>query len=177
MLAEWERIEQLLAGTTASYTPDTDPFVQEELAIEQRRQEAVQAELEVQQRLAERANELAQQASSPCTTMESRVGDEAARDHLALRGDWRVEKVDAWLAQALADHSGHYADPAARTAATATLPAAVRAHAALLSALARTGTPADVSKLPSLAVSPMWTRQPPLPSPLGSLRTPHLDVR
>ncbi|MFC8593224.1 hypothetical protein [Streptomyces atroolivaceus] len=45
-------------------------------------------------------------------------------------------------------NSGHYADPAARTAAAATLPAAVRAHAALLSALARTGTPAGVSELP-----------------------------
>ncbi|WP_406396476.1 hypothetical protein [Streptomyces sp. NBC_00887] len=80
--------------------------------------------------------------------MVSQAGDEAARDHLALRGDWRVEKVDAWLAQALADHSGHYTDPAARTAAAAVLPAPVRAHAALLSALARTGTPADVSELP-----------------------------
>ncbi|MER5556272.1 hypothetical protein ABT001_32240 [Streptomyces sp. NPDC002793] len=79
--------------------------------------------------------------------MVSQAGDEAARDHLAQRGDWRVEKVDAWLAQALADHSGHYTDPAARTAAAATLPAAVRAHAALLSALARIGTPADVSEL------------------------------
>ncbi|WP_331735328.1 hypothetical protein OG379_40550 (plasmid) [Streptomyces sp. NBC_01166] len=130
------------------YTPDTDPFVQEELAIEQRRQDAVQTELEVQQRIAERADELAQQTSTPDTTTVSQAGDEAARDHLAQQGDGRVEKVDAWLPQALADHNGHYADPATRTAAAATLPAAIRAHAALLSALARTGTPADVTELP-----------------------------
>ncbi|MFD9541420.1 hypothetical protein [Streptomyces sp. NPDC060022] len=110
----------------------------------------MQAELEAQQRIADRADELAQQAGSPGTTMVSRAGDEAARDHLALRGDWRVEKVDAWLAQALADHSGHNTDPAARTAAAAVLPAPVRAHAALLSALAHIGRPADARSLPFL---------------------------
>ncbi|MGA5431220.1 hypothetical protein ACPCVL_31080 [Streptomyces koyangensis] len=36
-----------------------------------------------------------------------------------------------------------YADPAARTAAVSSLPVPVRAHAALLAALARTGAPVD----------------------------------
>ncbi|CAL9674540.1 hypothetical protein [Streptomyces sp. enrichment culture] len=36
-----------------------------------------------------------------------------------------------------AGHRGHYADPAARETATGLLPQPVRAHAALLSALAR----------------------------------------
>ncbi|WP_432155095.1 hypothetical protein [Streptomyces tricolor] len=73
--------------------------------------------------------------------MESQPGDEVARDFLLHRGDYHPV-VDGWLAQALADRSGHYADPAARTAAASSLPAAVRAHAALLTALARTGAPA-----------------------------------
>ncbi|MFF4717379.1 hypothetical protein ACFY2V_39195 [Streptomyces eurythermus] len=72
-------------------------------------------------------------------TVESRPADEAARDLLAQRGDYRYSKVDNWLAQALADHSGHSADPAARTAAVGSLPPTVRAHAALPAALARTG--------------------------------------
>ncbi|MYY85528.1 hypothetical protein GT044_30450 [Streptomyces sp. SID335] len=57
--------------------------------------------------------------------------------------DYRAAKVDAWLALALADQSGHYADPAARAAAVGSLPVPVRARAALLAALARIGTPVD----------------------------------
>lgn len=53
--------------------------------------------------------------------------------------------VDGWLAQALANRSGHYADPTTRTAAVDSLPAAVRAHAALLASLARTGTGASAA--------------------------------
>jgi hypothetical protein len=73
----------------------------------------------------------------------SQAGDEAARDLLDQNHDYRTAKVDAWLARALADHSGHYADPAARAAAVGLLPVSVRARAALLAALARTGFPVD----------------------------------
>ncbi|QTE03143.1 hypothetical protein [Streptomyces cyanogenus] len=64
--------------------------------------------------------------------MESRPGDKAAPDLLVQRGDYRRPKHDGWLAQALADRSGHYADPAARMAAVGSLPVQVRTHAALL---------------------------------------------
>ncbi|RLU86348.1 hypothetical protein CTZ27_25620 [Streptomyces griseocarneus] len=33
-LAEWKHIAQLLAGTTMAYAPDTDAYVQDELAAE-----------------------------------------------------------------------------------------------------------------------------------------------
>ncbi|MEU7407663.1 hypothetical protein [Streptomyces sp. NPDC044948] len=55
--------------------------------------------------------------------------------------------VDSWLAQALADRSGHYADPAMRMAVVDSLPAPVRAHAALLAVLTRTGAPAADGEL------------------------------
>ncbi|ARI56900.1 hypothetical protein A6E92_31725 (plasmid) [Streptomyces sp. S8] len=76
-------------------------------------------------------------------SVPSRAGDESARDLLDENRDYRVAEVDAWLARSLADQSGHYADPAARTAAAGSLPVPVRAHAALLTALARTGAPVD----------------------------------
>ncbi|MGA4837323.1 hypothetical protein [Streptomyces sp. G45] len=63
-----------------------------------------------------------------------------ARELLIHRGDHHPV-VEGWLAQAFADRSGHYADPATRTAAADSLPDRVRAHAALLTALARTGAP------------------------------------
>ncbi|KUH35528.1 hypothetical protein ATE80_28720 [Streptomyces kanasensis] len=78
--------------------------------------------------------------------METRPGDKAARELLVHRGDYHPV-VDGWLAQALADRSGHYADPAARTAAVDSLPDRVRAHAVLLAALARTGAPAADGEL------------------------------
>ncbi|MFB8127511.1 hypothetical protein ACFVG1_35180 [Streptomyces bacillaris] len=71
------------------------------------------------------------------------AGDEAARDLLDENRDYRVAEVGVWLVRALADQSGHYTDPAARTAAVGSLPVPVRAHAALLAALARTGDPVD----------------------------------
>ncbi|MFF8617458.1 hypothetical protein [Streptomyces sp. NPDC015350] len=64
--------------------------------------------------------------------MQTRPGDEAARNFLVHRGDYHPT-VDDWLAHALATHSGHYADPDTRTAAAALL----------LAALARTGAPVD----------------------------------
>ncbi|MEU8488657.1 hypothetical protein [Streptomyces sp. NPDC048641] len=62
-------------------------------------------------------------------TVASQAGDEATRELLDDRDDYRVGAIDGWLARAFADQSGHYVDPGAR--------------AALLAALARTGAPVD----------------------------------
>ncbi|MEU3226819.1 hypothetical protein ABZ695_27165 [Streptomyces sp. NPDC006976] len=144
-LAEWQRVVQLLAATGGPYDPDADVVVQEELAEDRRREEAEQQHRQEQQQLADRAEELARLggAGRLDRSVPSRAGDEAARDLLEENRDYRVAEVDAWLARSLADQSGHYADPAARTAAAGSLPVPVRAHAALLTALARTGTPVD----------------------------------
>ncbi|MCX4971053.1 hypothetical protein OHA98_41315 [Streptomyces sp. NBC_00654] len=143
-LTEWQRIVQLLAATGGPYDPDADVVVQEELTEDRRREEAEQQRRQEQQQIADRAEELAALAGAGRLdrTVASRSGDEAARELLADRNDYRVEAVDDWLARALADHSGHYAAPGARTAAVGSLPAPVRAHAALLAALARIGAPA-----------------------------------
>ncbi|MFF2927202.1 hypothetical protein ACFVTP_33160 [Streptomyces celluloflavus] len=74
--------------------------------------------------------------------MASRPGDEAARELMDNR-DHRVAAVDDRLALALAAHSGHYADPETRAAAATLLPVPVRARAALLAVLIRTGAPVD----------------------------------
>ncbi|MFJ6792099.1 hypothetical protein [Streptomyces angustmyceticus] len=145
-VAEWERIAQLLATTGGVYDPESDAVVQDELAADRRAEEAEQQRLQEQQQLADRADELAAlaQAGRLDRTVETRPGDEAACELLYYRGDYHPV-VDGWLAQALADRSGHYADPATRSAAVDSLPATVRAHAALLTALtalARTGAPA-----------------------------------
>ncbi|GAA1554308.1 hypothetical protein [Streptomyces globosus] len=143
-LAEWQRVVQLLAATDGPYDPDADVVVQEELA-EDRRREEVEQQRRQQQQVADRAEELARLGGAgrlDCS-VPSRAGDEAARDLLDEKRDYRAAKVDAWLARALATHSGHYADPAARAAAVGLLPVPVRARAALLAALARTGTPID----------------------------------
>ncbi|MGW1007683.1 hypothetical protein [Streptomyces sp. NPDC002520] len=143
-IAEWERIVQLLAATGGPYDPDADAVVQEELAEDRRREEAEQQRRQEQQRVADRADELAALAGAGRLdrTVMSRPGDEAARAFMDDY-DYRVAAVDDWLAHALATHSGHYADPDTRTAAATLLPAPVRARAALLAALARTGTPVD----------------------------------
>ncbi|UXY33253.1 hypothetical protein [Streptomyces sp. HUAS TT20] len=140
-LAEWERIDQLLAAAAPGtvYAPDTDDVVQAELAAEA----AAAAEREVQlreaQRIAARADEL--QALRELGTLEQtdpREGDEAVRDELTRRaGSYVQTDVDAWLAHALAAHRGHYAGPAAREAAAGLLPPPLLAHAALLAELAR----------------------------------------
>ncbi|MET9810869.1 hypothetical protein [Streptomyces halstedii] len=144
-LAEWQRVVQLLAATGGPYDPDADVFVQKELAEDRRREEAEQQRRQEQQRVADRAEELARlgEASRLDRSVPSRAGDEAARDLLDENRDYRAVEVDAWLARSLADQSGHYADPAARTAAVGLLPVSVRARAALLAALARTGAPGD----------------------------------
>lgn len=73
---------------------------------------------------------------------------EAARDVLVQRGDHHATAVDGWLAQALADRSGHNADPTAREAAVARLPETVTARAELLAALAATGAPVRDDEMP-----------------------------
>ncbi|MFE7579489.1 hypothetical protein ACFU5Z_32555 [Streptomyces sp. NPDC057521] len=144
-LAEWQRVVQLLAASSGSYDPDVDVVVQEELAEDRRREEAEQQRRLERQRVADRAEELAGLggAGRLDRSVPSRAGDETARDLLDESHDYRVAEVDAWLARALADQPGHYADPTARTAAVGSLPVPVRAHAPLLAALARTGAPVD----------------------------------
>ncbi|MER5747087.1 hypothetical protein ABT097_27935 [Streptomyces sp. NPDC002225] len=144
-LAEWQRVVQLLAAIGGPYDPDTDVVVQEELAEDRRREEAEQQHRQGQQRVADRAEELAGLggAGRLDRSVPSLAGDEAARELLDENRDYRVAGVDAWLARSLAEQSGHYADLAARTAAVGSLPVPVRAHAALLAALARTGAPVD----------------------------------
>ncbi|MGF0167538.1 hypothetical protein OH717_34605 (plasmid) [Streptomyces albidoflavus] len=140
-LAEWQRVVQLLAATGGPYGPDADVVVQEELAEDRRREEAEQQRRREQQRVADRAEELARLSGAGRLdrSVPRRAGDEAARELLDENRDYRVTEVNAWLARSLADQSGHYADPAARMAAVGSLPVPVRAHAALLAALARTG--------------------------------------
>ncbi|WP_328898138.1 hypothetical protein [Streptomyces sp. NBC_00236] len=79
-LAEWERIDQLLAAAPAGsvYAPDADDVVQAELADAA---DAREAELREAMRIAARADEL--QALRELGTLaqtEPRTGDEAVRD-------------------------------------------------------------------------------------------------
>jgi hypothetical protein len=149
-LAEWERIDQLLAAAAPGtvYDPDSDDVVQAELTAEAAAA-AREAELREAQRIATRADEL--QALRDLGTLEQtepRQGDEAARDELTRRaGGYIQADVDAWLAHALAAHLGHYAAPAAREAAAHLLPQPVLAHAALLAELARLVPVAGVDQL------------------------------
>ncbi|MEH0449862.1 hypothetical protein QA811_41420 [Streptomyces sp. B21-102] len=82
-LAEWERIEQLLADAAPDtvYDPDTDDVVQAELAADAAAADAHEAELREAARIAARADEL--QALRELGTLEQtepREGDEAVRD-------------------------------------------------------------------------------------------------
>ncbi|MFF5107443.1 hypothetical protein [Streptomyces sp. NPDC000134] len=150
-LAEWERIDQLLAAAPAGtvYDPDTDDVVRAELAAEAAAAAAREAELREAARVAARADEL--QALRELGTLEQtepRTGDEAARDELTRRAGGYVQAdVDAWLAHALAAHRGHYGDPAAREEAAGLLTPPVLAHAALLAELARLVPGADMGQL------------------------------
>ncbi|MGC9500934.1 hypothetical protein [Streptomyces sp. WG7] len=120
-LAEWERIDQLLAAAPSGtdYDPDTDDVVRAELAAEAAAAAAQEAELREAARVAARADEL--QALREAGTLEQsepRDGDEAARDELTRRAGGYVQAdVDAWLARSLATHLGHYRGSAAREAA------------------------------------------------------------
>ncbi|MFD7978688.1 hypothetical protein [Streptomyces sp. NPDC059071] len=91
-LAEWERLDQLLAAAPAGtvYDPDTDPVVRDELAAEAAA--AVrEAAVREARRIAARADEL--QALRELGTLEQaelRDGDEAVRDELTRRADGYV---------------------------------------------------------------------------------------
>ncbi|MFJ4858596.1 hypothetical protein [Streptomyces sp. NPDC088730] len=172
-LAEWERIEQLLAAAPAGtvYDPDTDSVVRAELEADAAAAAAREADLREAQRVAARADEL--QALRELGTLEQtepRAGDEAVRDELTRRaGGYVQDDVDGWLARALAAHRGHYRDPAAREGAAGLLPAPVLAHAALLAALVRLVPGADVDRLPFAAR--LATSEPEATGALAALLT------
>ncbi|MEV4976744.1 hypothetical protein [Streptomyces scopuliridis] len=150
-LAEWERIDQLLAAapTGTVYDPDTDDVVRAELAAEAAAAAAREAELREAARVAARADEL--QALRELGTLEQtepRTGDEAVRDELTRRAGGYVQAdVDAWLAHALAAHLGHYRDPAARGEAAGLLTPPLLTHAALLTELSHLAPGVDVDQL------------------------------
>ncbi|NEC13175.1 hypothetical protein G3I34_12960 [Streptomyces sp. SID8014] len=149
-LAEWERIDQLLAAAPGTvYDPDTDDVVQTELAADAAAAAAREADLREAQRIAARADELqALRELHALEQTEPRTGDEAVREELTRRAGGYVQAdVDAWLAHALAAHRGHYRDPAAREKATGLLTPPVLAHAALLAELARLVPDADGDQL------------------------------
>lgn len=149
-LAEWERLDQLLAAAPAGtvYDPDADDVVQAELAADAAAA-AREAELREAARIAARADEL--QALRELGTLEQtepRDGDEAVRDELTRRaGSYVQADIDAWLAHALAAHLGRYRDPAAREEAAGLLTPPVLAYAALLAELTRLVPDADVDEL------------------------------
>ena len=150
-LAEWERIDQLLAAAAPGtvYDPGTDDVVQTELAADAAVAAEREAELREAAEIAARADELQDlRELGTLEQAEPRRGDEAARDELTRRaGSYVQTDVDAWLAHALAAHLGHYADPAAREAAASLLPRPVLAHAALLAKLTRLVPATDVDHL------------------------------
>lgn len=136
-LAEWERIEQLLAaaGPGALYGADTDDVARAELAADAAAAAAREAELREEARVTARADEL--QALRELGTLEHtepRTGDESVRDLLTRRAGGYVQgDVDTWFAHALAAHLGHYREPAGRAADL--LPQQLLTPAALLAAL------------------------------------------
>lgn len=146
-LAEWERLDRLLAAAPVGtvYDPDADDVVRAELAAAAARE----AELREAMRIAARADEL--QALRELRTLERtepRTGDEAVRDELTRRADGYVQAdVDAWLAHALAAYLGHYRDPAAREEAAGLLTPPLLAHAALLTELSHLAPGVDVDQL------------------------------
>ncbi|MFI5685524.1 hypothetical protein [Streptomyces sp. NPDC051636] len=150
-LAEWERIEQLLAAAVPNtvYDPDADGVVQAELAADAASAAAREAELREAARIAARADELqALREQGTLEHTEPREGDEAARDELTRRAGGYVQAdIDGWLAHTLAAHLGHYRDPSARQAAAGLLPPPLLAHAALLAELAHLAPHAGVGQL------------------------------
>ncbi|MFD3335985.1 hypothetical protein ACFWV1_25535 [Streptomyces sp. NPDC058700] len=140
-LAEWERLDQLLAAAPLGtvYDPESDGVVQAELAAEAAAAADREAAVREAPRIAARADELqALRELHALEQTEPRDGDEAARDELTRRAGGYVQAdVDPWLAHALAAHLGHYRDPGAREAAADLLTPPVLAHAALLAELAR----------------------------------------
>ncbi|MCZ4120354.1 hypothetical protein [Streptomyces sp. H39-S7] len=147
-VAEWERIGQLLAQVGGVYDPARDAAAQDEQRAQAAYDAADKAARQQWKNTARRADELERLArEGALQETVPQIGDEVARNLLAHHGSWRAREVDAWLAHALAARRGHYAEPAMRAAADGALPAALMAHAALLSALALAGT-ADDDQLP-----------------------------
>jgi hypothetical protein len=93
-LAEWERLEQLLAaaGPGAVYDPDADDVARAELVADAAAAAAREAELREAARVAARADEV--QALRELGTLaqaEPREGDEAVRDLLTRRAGSYVQ--------------------------------------------------------------------------------------
>ncbi|SEG94814.1 hypothetical protein SAMN05216223_13131 [Actinacidiphila yanglinensis] len=150
-LAEWERIDQMLAaaGPGAVYDPDTDDVARAGLAADAAADAARQTELREAARIQARADELQSlRQLGVLAQAEPHAGDEALRDLLTRRAGHYVQPdVDAWFAHALATHRGHYREPAARQAAADLLTRPVLTHAALLAALTRLQPGVDVDRL------------------------------
>ncbi|MFC8536709.1 hypothetical protein ACFUJY_22615 [Streptomyces sp. NPDC057249] len=141
-LAEWERIEQLLARRAGGHPLRPRRRLRRPGGARSRRRGGRRAGDRPARSPADcgsRADEL--QALRELGTLEQtklRTGDEAVRDELTRRvGGYVQGDVDGWLAHALAAHRGHYRDPAPREAAASLLTAPVLAHAALLAELGR----------------------------------------
>ncbi|MFF4244784.1 hypothetical protein ACFYY2_09955 [Streptomyces sp. NPDC001822] len=139
-LAEWERIERLLAGTTAVYTPDSDPLVREERAAGHRHEEAARPGRAVGHPAVSRKDMMDRQLGLHEAMVASVTGVEDPRPPDAPGRTRRRDRIDAWLALALSDHGG-FPVPAGP-------PSPASARAALLAALARAGAPADAHALP-----------------------------
>jgi hypothetical protein len=93
-LAEWERIDQLLAAAAPGtvYDPDTDTVVQAEFAADAAAAAGREAELREGARIEARADKL--QALRGLGTLEQaepREGDEAARDELTRRAGGHLQ--------------------------------------------------------------------------------------
>lgn len=146
-LAEWARIAQLLATTGGVYDPDADSVVQDELAAEAEDRD-LQMETERQERL--HANGLPERAHMLMTLekaglldrTDGRYGAEGPlvlhepEDHHAL--DYLNEYGEFYEMFRILE--GHGMAPPRDPNA---VPASVRAHSALLRAMARTGTLED----------------------------------
>ncbi|GAA2267684.1 hypothetical protein GCM10010232_70100 [Streptomyces amakusaensis] len=141
--SEWSRIHHALLLGGGTYDPDTDPDT-DVLA-----ERANQAILAAAHRTAGRVAELETLALTGQLSHERpQDGDDALLDRIRTRSWDAGQALGTWLAQALADRSGCYADPAARAAATVRLPDTVVAQADLLAALAATGVLARGEELP-----------------------------
>ncbi|MFJ3594761.1 hypothetical protein ACIQUY_39135 [Streptomyces sp. NPDC090231] len=146
-VGEWQRIGQLLATTGGTYDPASDAVVQDELAAETAAAEELAAAEQARQeqeafdaRARKRSHVLAalEEAGLLDEQEAERLGsngplivcepeDLAACDHINDRGDWRLAAI----------LEGRDLRPPKDPDA---LPASVRAHSALLTAMARNGS-------------------------------------
>ncbi|MFI0901639.1 hypothetical protein [Streptomyces sp. NPDC020983] len=147
-LAEWERIDQLLAAAGPGGGPRPAERRRRAGGAGGRRRGATAREADLREaaRIEARADELqALRELGALAQAEPEQGDEAVRDLLTRRAGHYVQAaVDAWFAHALAIGRGPYADPPARQAAVDLLPRPIPTHAALLAALAPLQPSSDV---------------------------------